>query len=315
MPIVDPRHLLQFHEIIRTGSFTRAAMTLGLTQPALTRNMKLMESRLGFELMVRSRQGIMPTPLGERILEEASAIVLAERRISTLTDNLRRGYEAELRVGCTPTLSLHALAQPVANFARENPEVRLEMRQAHSQTLADMLNEGKVDLALGPPKITSWAPGASSCILFKSPMVILASRHHPLVGRTAVTKTDLEAARWALHQPGSGIRVAADRLLAQIGLSESLQANELPSNIILSLLRMGDHLAVVPRYIPATTPLAGDLVQIDIGQAQVSLSHMAVWRERSATPVVGRFVEHMRQSLNLLGEISERPIKNERMNE
>ena len=70
MPSVDPRHLLQFHEIIRTGSFTRAAMTLGLTQPALTRNMKLMEGRLGFELMVRSRQGIKPTPLGERILEE-----------------------------------------------------------------------------------------------------------------------------------------------------------------------------------------------------------------------------------------------------
>ena len=110
MPSVDPRHLLQFHEIIRTGSFTRAAMTLGLTQPALTRNMKLMEARLGFEMMIRSRQGIMPTPLGERILEEAAAIVLAERRISTLTDNLRRGYEAELRVGCTPTLSLHALA-------------------------------------------------------------------------------------------------------------------------------------------------------------------------------------------------------------
>ena len=108
MPSVDPRHLLQFHEIIRTRSFTRAATTLGLTQPALTRNMKLMEGRLGFELMVRSRQGIMPTPLGERILEEAAAVVLAERRISALTDKLRRGYEAELRVGCTPTLSLHA---------------------------------------------------------------------------------------------------------------------------------------------------------------------------------------------------------------
>ena len=97
MRIIDPRHLLQFHEIIRTGSFTRAATTLGLTQPALTRNMKLMEGRLGFELMIRSRQGIVPTSLGERILQEANAIVLAERRINALTDNLRRGYDAELR--------------------------------------------------------------------------------------------------------------------------------------------------------------------------------------------------------------------------
>ena len=133
---IDPRHLLQFHEIIRTGSFTRAAVTLGLTQPALTRNMKLMEGRLGFEIMVRSRQGIIPTALGVRVLEEAGAVVLAERRISALTDNLKRGYESELRVGCTPTLSLHALPQPVADFARDNPSIRLDMRQAHSALLA-----------------------------------------------------------------------------------------------------------------------------------------------------------------------------------
>ena len=303
MRSVDPRHLLQFHEIIRTGSFTRAAATLGLTQPALTRNMKLMEGRLGFELMVRSRQGIMPTPLGERILEEAGAVVLAERRISALTDNLRRGYEAELRVGCTPTLSLHALPQPVADFARDNPGVRLDMRQAHSQILKDMLYEGQVDVALGPPEIAARAPRASSCILFESPMVILASRYHPLAGRMAVTRTDLEAARWALHRPGSGIRIAADRLLAQIGLGESLQANELPSNMILSLLRMGDHLAVVPRYVLANTSLAGELVQIDSGKAQVSLSHAALWTDRSSSPAVGRFIEHMRRSLSRLSEV------------
>ena len=303
MRSVDPRHLLQFHEIIRTGSFTRASATLGLTQPALTRNMKLMEGRLGFELMVRSRQGIMPTPLGERILEEASAVVLAERRISALTDNLRRGYEAELRVGCTPTLSLHALPQPVADFARDNPGIRLDMRQAHSQILKDMLHEGQVDIALGPPEIAARVPGASSSILFESPMVILASRYHPLAGCIAVTRTDLEAARWALHQPGSGIRIAADQLLAQIGLGASLQANELPSNMILSMLRMGDHLAVVPRYVLANTSLASELVQIDSGKAQVSLSHAALWTERSSSPAVGHFVEHMHRSLNQLGEI------------
>ena len=136
MRIIDPRHLLQFHEIIRTGSFTRAATTLGLTQPALTRNMKLMEGRLGFELMIRSRQGIVPTSLGERILQEANAIVLAERRINALTDNLRRGYDAELRVACTPTLSLHAMSDPIASFARENAGVRLDIRQGHSGLLA-----------------------------------------------------------------------------------------------------------------------------------------------------------------------------------
>jgi len=303
MRTVDPRHLLQFHEIIRTGSFTRAAVTLGLTQPALTRNMKLMEGRLGFELMVRSRQGIVPTALGERILAEASAIVLAERRISALTDNLRRGYEAELRVGCTPTLSLHALPQPVADFARDNPGVRLDIRQAHSSLLAEMLRDGLLDVVLGPPEVAARLQGESICPLFESPMVILASRYHPLAGRAAVSVSDLESARWALHQPGSGIRTATDRLLRQIGVGQALQANELPSNTILSLLRLGDHLAVVPRYVLAHTPMAQELVHIDNGSPPVMLAHVAIWAGQQPQPAVARFATHMQQALAPLGEL------------
>ena len=302
MRTIDPRHLLQFHEIIRTGSFTRAATSLGLTQPALTRNMKLMEGRLGFELMVRSRQGIIPTALGERILEEANAIVLAERRISALTDNLKRGYETELRVGCTPTLSLHALPQPVADFARDNPGVRLDMRQAHSGLLADMLAGGLVDVVFGPPDIAARVPAAQSLPLFESQMVILASRYHPLAGRGAVTLADLDAARWTLHQPGTGIRQAADLLLRRLGVSDRVQANALPSSMILSLLRMGDHLAVVPRYVLRNDSLAGELVKIDSGGATISLGHAAIWTGTTPPAVVARFVTHMTAALATLDD-------------
>ena len=297
MSSIDPRHLLQFHEIIRTGSFTRAATTLGLTQPALTRNMKLMEGRLGFELLVRSRQGIIPTTLGARILEEANAIVLAERRISALTNTLKRGYEAELRVGCTPTLSLHALPQPVADFARDNPAIRLDMRQAHSGLLADMLRDGLVDVVLGPPEIAVHVPTSRVIPLFDSQVVILASRYHPLAGRSSVTTEDLENARWALHQPGTGIREATDKLLRQLGVSDALQANELPSNMILSLLRLGDHLAAVPHYVLKNTNLAGELVQIAGDVPRVALGHAAISTDRTASGPVDRFIASMRTQL------------------
>ncbi|MGB2001384.1 MAG: LysR family transcriptional regulator [Candidatus Puniceispirillaceae bacterium] len=297
MRTVDPRHLLQFHEIIRTGSFTRAATTLGLTQPALTRNMKLMEGRLGFELMVRSRQGVIPTTLGARILEEANAIVLAERRISALTNTLKRGYETDLRVGCTPTLSLHALPQPVADFARDNPAIRLDMRQAHSGLLADMLRDGVVDVVLGPPEIAAQVLASRVTPLFDSQVVILASRYHPLAGRSIVSTEDLDNARWALHQPGTGIREATDALLRQLGVSDTLQANELPSNMILSLLRLGDHLAAVPRYVLKNTNLAAELVQIAGDVPRVALGHAAIRTERTASAPVEKFIASMLSQL------------------
>ena len=73
--------------------------------------------------------------------------------------------------------------------------------------------------------------------------------------------------------------------------------------MIMSLLQMRDHLAVVPRHVLGATSPASELVQIDSGEAQVSLSHAAVWTDKLATSGVGRFVEHMRHALNRLGEI------------
>lgn len=301
MRIIDPRHLLQFHEIIRTGSFTRAATTLGLTQPALTRNMKLMEGRLGFELMIRSRQGIVPTSLGERILQEANAIVLAERRINALTDNLRRGYDAELRVACTPTLSLYAMPGPIASFARDNPGVRLDIRQGHSSLLAEWLRDNIVDLVIGPPSICAGLAGSVHEPLFDSQMVVVAARNHPLAGKGIITTDDLDHARWALHQPGTDIREAADRLSQQLGITDSIQANELPSNMILSLLRMGDHLAILPRYFIAASDIAGDLVHIMSESPPVALAHAAIWSNLTGADVAAwGFVRHMKLALEPL---------------
>ena len=303
MRTIDPRHLLQFHEIIRTGSFTRAAVTLGLTQPALTRNMKLMEGRLGFEIMVRSRQGIIPTALGARVLEEAGAVVLAERRISALTDNLKRGYETDLRVGCTPTLSLHALPQPVADFARDNPSIRLDMRQAHSALLAKMLHDGHVDLVIGPPEITARVPGTETVPLFSSPVVILASRFHPFAGRKTITNQDLNDARWILHQPGTGIREATDILLRRLGVNETLQASELPSNMILALLRLGDHLAALPRYVLRNMDIASELVQIAGEEPPVLLGYDAITMASQTSKTTGKFISAMRSGLGGLSRL------------
>ena len=158
-----------------------------------------------------------------------------------------------------------------------------------------------MDVVLGPPEIAEGTAAAMIQPLFDSPMVILASRHHPLASRPAIAVDDLNAARWAFHQPGTGIRQASDRLLAEIGVSDSLQANELPSNMILSLLRMGDHLAIVPRYVMQSAGLTGELVQLSLDVPPVHLAHAAIWQDHAnAAPAVARFVMKMQESLAVL---------------
>ena len=134
------------------------------------------------------------------------------------------------------------------------------------------------------------------------------ARFHPLrqadrpIQKDRTALADLDAARWALHQPGTGIRQAADLLLRRLGVSDRVQANALPSNMILSLLRMGDHLAVVPRYVLRNASLAGELVKIDSGAATISLGHAAIWTSAKPPAAVTRFVAHMTAALVTLDD-------------
>jgi len=160
-----------------------------------------------------------------------------------------------------------------------------------------MLRDGVVDVVLGPPEIAAQVLASRVTPLFDSQVVILASRYHPLAGRSIVSTEDLDNARWALHQPGTGIREATDALLRQLGVSDTLQANELPSNMILSLLRLGDHLAAVPRYVLKNTNLAAELVQIAGGVPRVALGHAAIRTERTASAPVEKFIASMLSQL------------------
>ena len=91
-------------------------------------------------------------------------------------------------------------------------------------------------------------------------------------------------------------------MLRRLGVSDRVQANALPSNMILSLLRMGDHLAVVPRYVLRNDALAGELVKIDPGSATVSLGHAAIWAGATPPAAVARFVTHMTAALTALDD-------------
>jgi len=299
MKLVDPRHLLQFHEIIRTGSFTRAAETLGLTQPALTRNMKLMEGRLGFELLIRSRQGIVPTTVGLRILEEANMVVLAEQRIARLTNSIKLGYEAELRVGCTPSIGLHILSEALTKFAQSHPHVRLDIQQGDTGQLTNMLDSKEVDVVLGPMHMDRLPNALLGVHLFDSKLAVLASRKHPIANKTRVTSSDLAGQRWALYRRDTMVRHASDQLLRRIGVGADIEAMELPSNMIAALLQLGEHLAIMPDYVLKRSDVTRDLVEVRMDGVNMMLAIGAMWHRD--VPVDNHqklFIETMQSALS-----------------
>ena len=101
---LDPKHLAQLSVVVEAGSFQSAADRLGLTQPALSRNMKTLEARLGAPLFRRTGRRSIPNSLGMRLARNGLAIRLAEEQAGIVADQSVQGSVGELRIGA---LDLH----------------------------------------------------------------------------------------------------------------------------------------------------------------------------------------------------------------
>ena len=143
-PLLDPQLLQSFVAIVETGSFTRAAERIHLTQSTLSQQMRRLEQQLGCTLLDRSGRQVVTTAQGETLLG------LARRILGLLAQAGDRVGEASLplRLGVPEDFAAGAMTAVLAAFARQYPEVRLEVQSDLSHALWQAFEAGELDLAL-----------------------------------------------------------------------------------------------------------------------------------------------------------------------
>ena len=131
----------------RGGSFQTAADRLGLTQPALSRNMKALETRLGATLFNRDGRKSVPNALGLQAGPQWSGHPAGRRTGQRSGRSVCQGAVGELRIGAPPIVAGRFLSSAVAKFIRDNPNCVVEMRTGLVHELRTMLERGQVDLS------------------------------------------------------------------------------------------------------------------------------------------------------------------------
>src|SRR3990170_2620682 len=114
-----------FVEVARSGSLTRAARILDLTQPALSERLIALERDLGVALFVRTHRGVRLTDAGRALVPHAERALAAIAEGRRAVDELRRGKGGRLAVGAAPAVSTYVLPEVLRLFNREHPDVAL----------------------------------------------------------------------------------------------------------------------------------------------------------------------------------------------
>ncbi len=209
------RHLEIFVEIARHGSVTRAAEALSLTQPAVSRSLRELETTLGKPLTEKAGRGLRLSPFGVSFVEKAArAVALAREAV----DETRRSDGPPVALGALPTVSATIVPEAVARFRALALGSRLTVRSGENDVLLEQLQRGALDLVVGRLPAPERMLGLTFEPLYRERVVAVVARDHRLAGRP-LTPDALAAGPVLVPSRGSIIETSVARLLLEHGLT------------------------------------------------------------------------------------------------
>ncbi|EHN78988.1 LysR family transcriptional regulator [Streptomyces sp. CS159] len=200
---VDTRLLRYFATVAEEGSLTRAAQRLYVSQPALTKQIRQLESALGVPLFTRSRSGMALTEPGRALAARVPGLLAGWQAALRETRSAARRADRILRVGFLASAANEATQPIIAEFARRRPDWRAEMRQAAWSNPTAGLADSDVDVAL----VRLPFPGQETLRvveLFSEPRCVALPENHPLAGRGTIDFRELWDEPFVAAPPETG---------------------------------------------------------------------------------------------------------------
>ena len=200
---MDTRQLAAFCEVVERRSFSEAAVRLGVTQPAVSQQVRSLEERLGTQLLDRSGRRVEPTEAGLRLYRGAQRLLaLEEQLLEDLAepDALLRGT---LEIGASTGPAAIVLPLLLCRFQRENVELRVHLSVSDTQSVVELVADRRLQLgivgAARRHRSVAFEP------FFRDEVILVCPPGHPFAGRT-VEPDELAAGPLILMQQGAGVR-------------------------------------------------------------------------------------------------------------
>ena len=295
---IDPRHLVQLSMIIEAGSFQTAAERLGMTQPALSRNIRVLEGRIGSSVFDRRARKAVPTEIGLRLAEHGLTVRIAEEQAEAYSTKAASGSAGGLRVGAPPSIAGHFLTHRLPQFVRDNPDCHVEVRVGLVHELRSMLERSQIDIILGPRNLSEGVADLSFELLVDERIGIICRSDHPLTRLGKVGAHDLALQKWVAHSRGSTLRLQTEAALVAMGLSRVHVTVETDSiRSVLEIVEFTDLITTMPRETTQTY-LRENLTFLDVDHPQFSRPVGIIKRANApANAVVSKFVKLLKQGM------------------
>ena len=244
------------------GGIRAAARVLGISQAAVTRALRELETEQHLPLFVRTPSGLTFTEYGKALLIHARLVLKQLEHAQVELDHLRGQASGRLCIGVTPWVALTFLSEAVQAFRERMPEVRLELFESLMAVAQPLLRDGSMDFAIGPLHGAQAAQEFACEKLLDYDTAVLVRQGHPLAGCGSIH--ELLEQDWALNYTGDGHDALMRELFWRHGalIDERRIVRAHSVAILQTLVEQADMCTWVPAIIGAAPPLLGRVVPL-----------------------------------------------------
>ncbi len=289
--LVSVHQLRLLTAVVERGGFTRAADALGLSQPAISHQLKALATTVGMPLLEVIGRRVQLTQAGELLYEHAGRILLEFEAAKTTLDELRGLERGSLRLAGDTTVGIYVLPDLLGAFRHEHPAVEVRLGVDNRRGLYDRLVANEFDFVVSGRR---WEDSSTPLIVrpfLANELIAIASPRHRLARRKRVTLAELVAEPFIVREPGSGTRETAEEALHAAGLSVR-PVMELASNGAIKRAVAQDlGVSILSRYATGLEMQIGNLVELPVlGFPLRRQWHLVYARDKRLGPVDKAFL-------------------------
>lgn len=254
---MDLKQLKAFLTVAETGNVTRASALLNLVQPAVSRQLRLLEEDLGTSLFDRSRQGMELTDAGEKLVEYARRVLLEVERARAEMQASQGAVAGIATIGLLPSTCELVSSALVAEVAKSYPMIRVRIAMGYTGTLQKWLETGEVDAGLLYDPRES--PVMQFSPLLEEPLWVVGLPSAGLDPNQPMAMSQLVGKPLVLPSAPHGIRMLVDGASSLMHLELTIAAETNAMNVQKSLVLGGHGLTILPAIAVADDVARGKL--------------------------------------------------------
>lgn len=297
MEVAQLRTLIHVAEL---GSLSKAADRIGIAQPALSRQVRLLEEELGVRLFARHGRGMILTDKGREILDRAIRVMSELEDIRSVASDVDAPLRGRIGIGFPPTVADIISVPLVDAFGRAHPQVELRLVGAYTGHLLDGLHRGEIDLSILYDPHAARSLRSQPLLLEK---LFLIGRGADFPGDRAVAFSDLAGKRLLLPSMRHGLRTIVEKCAAEAGIALDIAVETDSYATLKDLVRHGHGWTILP-----LSPIRDDLATGQLAAAPLidpapvrrlvlaypsdrPVSRLARFAGEALAAIVGDFVE------------------------